>query len=266
MRLDPTGERMVVDQYQSSVEEHVIYLMHVAAYGFAEQFAHGKRVLDYGCGSGYGAARLAEKAREVNAVDVSLEAITYARIHFSRPNLTFARISTTGRLPFPDGVFDTIVSLQVLEHINDTAHYLSEVRRLLAPGGCLVLVTPNRANRLLPMQRPWNRWHVYEYSERTLRKTLIQYFVNVQVQHMSGQPEVIRAELRRWHKLKWLTLPATLPIIPDSLRIIMLNGLHALRRVRMKPRGRRGFTFDESSIAIGEELRPSMNLVAVAST
>ncbi|HEY9508146.1 MAG TPA: class I SAM-dependent methyltransferase [Gemmatimonadales bacterium] len=266
VKTESTGERMIVDHYQSSAEDFVIYLMHVAAYRFAESFVRGRRVLDYGCGTGYGAASLAEVATEIVGVDVAAEAIAHARGHFQRANLRFQQVEAGRALPFADGAFDTVLSFQVLEHLSSSTHYLSEVRRVLAPGGCLILVTPNRQERLLPMQKPWNRWHVLEYSERTLREALDRYFESVQIQHMSGKPEVVGVELHRWRKLKWLTLPATLPILPDSLRLKLLNGLHAIRRVTARPGSKQEFAFDESDIFIGHGLEPSLNLVAIART
>jgi SAM-dependent methyltransferase len=266
MTLEPTGERMVVEQYQSSEEDHVIYLMHTAAYRFAESFACGKRVLDFGCGSGYGADRIAAIASEVRAVDVAEDAIAYARQHFDRPNLRFDRIEAPSRLPFEDGSFDTVLSFQVLEHVRDTTHYLSEIRRVLVPGGCLVVVTPNRQTRLLPLQKPWNRWHVREYSWRTLRDVLRPYFTQVEIQHMSGRPAVVDIELRRCRRVRWLALPATLPLWPDWLRVLLLNGLHAARRTTMRPTGPRDFDLEDSSIVIGRDAEPSLNLVAIAFT
>lgn len=264
MRTEATGERIIVDQYQSSIEDYVIYLMHIAAYRFAEPFVRGRRVLDYGCGSGYGIASLAELAGEVHGVDVADEAIGYARRHYQRSNLNFELVEVGKPLPFADTTFDVVLSFQVLEHIRDTDRYLSEVRRVLAPGGYLLLVTPDRTNRLLPMQRPWNRWHVDEYDERTLQGALAQYFERIDIQHMTGRLDVIGVELHRWRKLKWLTLPATLPLMPDSLRLLMLNALHAVRRAAPQGASKGQTAFDESAISIGSGLEPSLNLVAIA--
>lgn len=71
MNLEPTGERLIVERYRSSQEDWVIYLMHVATYDFATSYVHGKRVLDYGSGSGWGTARIAEAAKQVIGVDVA---------------------------------------------------------------------------------------------------------------------------------------------------------------------------------------------------
>ncbi|HXY41818.1 MAG TPA: class I SAM-dependent methyltransferase [Vicinamibacteria bacterium] len=263
MALEPTGERMIVEHFQSSLEDYLLYVMHIAGYRFAELHAHGKRILDYGCGSGYGAARLAEAAQQVCGVDVDEEAVAHARLNFGKPNLRFERVGAAERLPYADRAFDTVLSFQVFEHVSDTVHYLSEVRRVLAPQGILLLITPDRRRRLLPLQKPWNRWHVREYDPRTLQRTLSPFFRQVEMLQMSGRREVIDAELRRGRRLKWLCLPATLPFIPERLRFRLLSAPDVLRGKRSHAAPRR-FDFDESAIDIGPGLEPSLNLVAVA--
>ncbi len=263
MNLEPTGERMILEHYHSSPEDYVIYVMHIATYNFAEQFAKDKRVLDYGCGSGYGSARMAKVAKHVHAVDVAEDAIAYAQQHYERSNLTFQCISPDSQLPFPDQSFDTVLSFQVFEHIEKAELYLAEIRRVLTVGGSLILVTPDRSTRLLPLQRPWNRWHIHEYSARALSAVLGKFFSGVQMQSMSGRKDVIAIELNRCRKLKWITLPFTLPFIPNLLRVKLLNLLHALKGKRRKQESIQQFTFDESDITIAENLQPSLNLVAV---
>jgi SAM-dependent methyltransferase len=264
MKLEPTGERMIVEHYKSSIEDYVIYLMHIATYRFAEPFAKSKRVLDYGCGSGYGSAKMAEIALSVEAVDVAEDAILHAREQFPGKNLNFRCIDPTAPLPYADGSFDTVLSFQVFEHVTNVDHYLGEIRRVLVPGGTLVLVTPDRSTRLFPLQRPWNRWHVKEYNRVSLLRALSQQFSIVEILHMSGERRAIDVELRRCARLKWMTLPMTLPFYPRALRVALLNLVHHWhgRPIRQTPPV--SFDFDESAITIAKGLTPSMNLIAVA--
>jgi len=265
MQLEPTGERMILEHYKSSAEDFVIYLLHAATYRFAEPITRGKRVLDYGCGSGYGSAEIAVGAAHVVAIDVAKDAIAYARETFVRDNLEFRTIDPTQPLPFADASFETVLSFQVFEHVNDRAHYLTEIRRVLAPGGQLVLVTPDRSTRLLPGQRPWNRWHVHEYGKSELARTLSSHFEQVEVLGMTGQTDMIEIEVRRCRKIKWLTLPFTLPIVPDSWRVAGLNLIHRLRGEGARTGAPRDFPWSIDQVTIAPDASPSVNLVAIAS-
>lgn len=267
MQLEPTGERMIVEHYAESPSDYLIYLMHVATYRFAEQYTRGKRVLDYGCGSGYGSAEIAETANDVVGVDISEDAVAHARSHFRKERLRFDRVDPDAKLPFGDGTFDTVLSFQVFEHVRDTTLYLNEVYRVLAPGGTLVLATPDRSTRLLPMQKPWNRWHLKEYSQEKLRLELSRVFTDVQILGMSGRREVIDIELRRYRKLKWVTLPITLPFVPESVRIWTLNLMHRMRSSSGEAGtdgNSRAHDFGLDDISIGPGLHPSLNVIAVA--
>lgn len=265
MKLEPTGERMILEHYKSSPHDYVIYLMHIATYRFAEDFARGQRVLDYGCGSGYGAAHIAEVAEQVTAVDVAADAIDYARGQFSRENLGFEVIDPSRPLPFTDASFDVVLSFQVFEHVPDAGRYLAEIRRVLAPGGTLVLATPDRSTRLLPMQRPWNRWHLHEYSGSELDAKLREHFPRVEILGMGGKREVIDIELKRYRKLKWMTLPFTLPVMPDAWRIAALNFIHRIRGAESRSGQTQDFPYDVDDVTIAAGITPSVNLIAVAS-
>lgn len=264
MELEPTGERMILDRYQSSPEDYAIYLMHIATYRFAEPHARGKRVLDFGCGSGYGAHLIAETAASVIGVDVADDAVAYARSHFVRDNLSYQRVSADGNLPFAEGSFDTVLSFQVLEHIREPARYLASIRRVLATNGKLVLATPDRSTRLLPLQRPWNRWHVREYSATELEHLLSCYFAKVDVMGMTASGSLLSVELRRARILKWLSLPFTLPFYPDRLRVKLLNLVHRVRGPGVSSGESQSYPWHVSDVKIEKGAKPSINLVAIA--
>jgi len=106
---------------------------------------------------------------------------------------------------------------------------------------------------------------VKEYDARALAHALRRHFGDVDIQHMSGRPDVIRGELRRWRRMKWLALPFTLPVYPDRLRTALLNGVHRVQGRRVPSLLRTPpSALDETSITIGPGLTPSLNLVAVA--
>lgn len=264
MNLEPTGERMIQEHYKSSPEDFVIYLLHVAAYRYAERYSQGKRVLDYGCGTGYGSAHIARIAARVEAVDVADDAVSHARTNFASENLNFSVIDPQRPLPFADDSFDTVLSFQVLEHVHDVHAYLKETRRVLAPGGTLMLVTPDRSTRLLPCQRPWNRWHLHEYASTELENLMSRHFARIEMLGMGGAPEAIDIEVSRCNRIKWLTLPVTLPIMPDHWRVTALNAIHRWRGRAARGGGALDFPFDVDAIRIEQGISPSVNLVAIA--
>jgi SAM-dependent methyltransferase len=118
------------------------YVIHKVRYRFASSLAGGARVLDAGCGAGYGSRMLAETARSVVAVDDDREILDWARARYAARNLWFAAMDVMN-LSLSSDLFDLAVSLQVMEHIADPDAYLSELRRVLRPGGTLVLSTEN---------------------------------------------------------------------------------------------------------------------------
>lgn len=108
------GERHVPLAKQYGAAMH---LGHMASYREALRYAFGRRVLDVGCGSGYGAFFLASySANSVDAIDIHEGALDYARQVYAHPRLRFSRGSALN-LPFPDESFDFVFSSQVIEHI-----------------------------------------------------------------------------------------------------------------------------------------------------
>lgn len=269
MELEPTGERVIEDAYRDSLGGYVIYLMHMASYRFARAHCVGKKVLDLGCGSGYGIASLADAAAETVGVDVSPEAVAFASERYRANNLTFQRIDPNAPLPFADQSFDTVLSFQVIEHVSDEAAYLREARRVLKPGGVMIIVTPDRTLRLLPMQKPWNRWHLREYSAASLERIVAPWLHIESSLRMGAPDEIARVETRRYRTAKWMLLPVTLPFVPEFIRRRALDAVHRIRGQRASVPATQTndpmtFAFDESAMLIAEHVPNPLNLVLLA--
>lgn len=268
-QLEPTGERVIEDAYHRSIGAFVIYTLHAASYGFAEQFCAERCVVDLGCGSGYGAARIAAIAECVEGVDISAEAVAFAHARYSASNLRFSTVAPDGPLPFPDEMFDVALSFQVIEHVSDEDLYLREASRVLKPGGVLLVITPDRQHRLLPRQKPWNRWHLREYSDRQLAGVVAREFTVEQSLKMGAPWSIAGVEHRRYRWAKWTTLPFTLAFVPERMRRWGLDMIHYLRGkgrpvVAEAREARVDFGFDESAILIDNDPPYPMNLVLVA--
>lgn len=169
-----TGERVIPGQVPRDLLNE-----HLARYAFAARLSRGKRVLDAGCGAGYGTAELAQGAVEVLGVDISPEAIAYAREHYRSPNLRFEEASCTA-LPAVDAKFGLIVAFEVIEHLADWRGFLSEVRRVLARNGQFVVSTPNKLYYAETRQRAGpNPFHVHEFEYEEFRAELSAVFPQV---------------------------------------------------------------------------------------
>lgn len=166
-----TGERAIPGRIEPD-----LWNEHVARYVFAARIAGGRRVLDAGCGAGYGTALLAERARWVAGVDIAREAVEYARLHYERDNLAFVQASVTA-LPFPDASFELVVSFEVIEHLSDWEAMLAEARRVLAPEGTCLISTPNRLyyGEARGASGP-NPYHHREFDWRELSDELRRFF------------------------------------------------------------------------------------------
>ncbi len=99
----------------------------------------GKRILDIGCGVGAFVRRLGEFSSDIVGTDVDRESVR--RGGEALPNLALA---LGEHMPFKGGSFDVILLHEVLEHVDNDVETLREARRLLAPGGRIVVFCPNR--------------------------------------------------------------------------------------------------------------------------
>ena len=150
---------------------------HWARYMLAAQLAPGKRVLDAGCGVGYGSALLARSgAAEVTGVDLSSAAIAAAGS--SAPENTNFILGDLTKLPIDDASIDLVVCFEVIEHIAQQEQLLDELRRVMAPGASLLLSSPNRDVYL-----SGNPHHVRELTPAELSGLLEARFVHVDMMH-----------------------------------------------------------------------------------
>ncbi len=178
----------------------------VADQALREAFLHaevcgGDRALDLGCGDGHFTQVLSRAGARATGLDVAEAALRRARARY--PELDFVLGKIDEPLPLADNVFDLVWASEVIEHIADTARWLSEVRRVLAPGGRLLLSTPSHG-RLRVATLGIERFseplgdHLHLYTRRSLQTLLEQFgFDPVEMRLAGGLPLLRRTLLAR---------------------------------------------------------------------
>jgi SAM-dependent methyltransferase len=148
---------------------------HLVRYAWASRLAPGRRVLDAGCGLGYGARMLRRAgAAEVVGVDVAESVVEVASAE-AEPGLRF-EVGDVGGLDFEDGRFDLVVCFEVIEHVQDQQRVIGELVRVLAADGILVISSPNRASYV-----PGNPHHLHEYLPDELHAALAESLEHVRL-------------------------------------------------------------------------------------
>jgi len=112
----------------------------------------GDSILDVGCGDGYLLSRLSARGISVSGVELAPARVRQAETRLAAAGIEAdIRIGQAESLPFADGSFDLVVCSEVLEHLVDPAVAVGEIRRVLKPGGRLVITVPR--NEDIPVQR-----------------------------------------------------------------------------------------------------------------
>ena len=172
--MEFTGERVVPGKVEPDLLNE-----HLSRYYFARPLVEGRCALDLGCGTGYGAAVLAQSAQKVLALDVSLETVAFARKHYPTPNTEFL-VSDCRQIPLGAETIDAVVCFEVIEHLAEQQALLEEVRRVLRPDGLLVISTPNRTY-YTEERKEVNPFHVREFDFDEFLALLKRSFAHVEV-------------------------------------------------------------------------------------
>jgi SAM-dependent methyltransferase len=156
----------------------------------------GARALDLGCGDGRMTAEMAGAGAKPVGVEIANAALDRARASYSELDFRLAPIE--GPLPFEDGSFELVWAGEVIEHVADTARWLSEARRVLAAGGRLLVTTPSHG-RLRIMVGGIERFseplgdHLHLYTRSSLGKLLDEFgFHDVEIRTAGGPPGLRR--------------------------------------------------------------------------
>lgn len=150
---------------------------HRSRYRFAAQFAGGQRVLDVASGAGFGLRMLGQAGARPIGLDYDAAALTEVRRLERAARLVHADATC---LPLATDSIDLVVSFETIEHVPDARALVVEIRRVLKPGGRLVLSTPNRAFGP-PERHTTNPFHIREFTADELRELLGEVFQEVRL-------------------------------------------------------------------------------------
>lgn len=153
---------------------------HLHRYALCRDHVAGQRVLDVACGAGYGTNLLAQVAAKATGLDIDPAAIRRAAKKYQAENLTFLA-GDCCEMPFEAGSFDVVVANEVIEHIEEQDRFIEEAKRVLVPGGTLLVSTPNRP--VYNRYKTPNPFHVSEMDVAEFRRLLRRHFKHV---HFTG--------------------------------------------------------------------------------
>lgn len=175
-RTDPTN-----------IANHPFYCQYLAGYKYAQSFVTDLRVLDTGCGEGYGAELLAQRAREVIAIDRDKKTIRKAKQRYWQSNLQFNVCDINNLSSYPPRSFDVVCCFHTIEHLKYPKHFLQEVRKLLSDSGLFLVSTPNRKNTFVD----WP-YHEREYDAEEFQELLSTCFENVTLHALHASQNMLQ--------------------------------------------------------------------------
>ena len=178
-----------------------LLMSHLCAYRLAATLGRGRRMLEIGCGSGYGAYYLSHGAASVTAVDMDAAVVSRAQGLFQRPNLAYQVMDARG-LGLADASFDVVGTFQVIEHIPEPElpAFVQGIARVLKPDGVLIVSTLNLEHNRKPghpYQKPG--FHEKEFTAPELQALLSQAFPAVELRGLypHGRYRLMR-RLKKW--------------------------------------------------------------------
>ncbi len=185
--------------------DRALLMSHLCAYQKAAEYVKGKRMLEIGCGAGYGAYFLSHVAAEVTAIDMDGVVIEQAQRMFRRPNLTY-RHERAVTLPFPGGAFDGVGLFQVIEHIPEPQLpvFVKELARVLAPEGVCVISTLNLTHNQKNARYQKPSFHEKEFTAPELEALLKSAFSRVEMLGLYPRARYrLNTRLKRWGMNRW---------------------------------------------------------------
>ena len=169
-----TGERVVPTDMFNLI---ITLQEHIARYNSTlRRIKSNDVIIDLGCGTGYGTHLLSMVTHNlVYGIDISKEAIDYAKHYYSRDNIKYLNMDIE-KLDF-DVLADVIISFEVIEHINPDLFFES-VKNHLKPDGTLIFSTPIVQ---VAVEKPENSFHLFEWTLEQLMQQITSRFKHLEL-------------------------------------------------------------------------------------
>lgn len=152
-------------------EANLVRPSHIVIYEWAVKELKGVCVCDIACGCGYGSKFLSQHVEKVVGIDISQEAIEWACDKFVSDNLSFYCSNILEDWPV-EHQFDTIVSIETLEHVEKPEHFLASLANKLKPNGKLIMSIPNG-----PLDKSNNNpYHIHYFDSEEISSLIKKYF------------------------------------------------------------------------------------------
>lgn len=184
--MENTGEQFIPDISSDRLKKE-----HFLRYDFVKKYCADKDVLDVACGTGYGSNEISKVAKSVVGVDLSENAIQYARTHYNSDNLRYVVDDVTNLQNIGENKFDVVLSFETIEHLDkeERVSYFKNLHNLLKTNGVLIISTPNKKITSPFSEKPLNKFHTLEFTKESLVKEVSSHF---EVSELCGQRFVNR--------------------------------------------------------------------------
>src|SRR5690606_12403366 len=206
------------------ISDNPIHQRLLKAYIAAKPFVKGD-LLEVGCGEGRGVEVLLSEVDSYHGLDKIQEVIDQLKGKF--PKVSFEQAVIPPFHTIASDRFDTVVSCQVIEHIQDDRLFLEEIYRVLKPGGKAIISTPNIRQTLSR-----NPWHTREYTGEQLKSLCEGIFDRVEAMGIGGNEkiwayhEANRKSVNKITRFDFLNLQYRLPAFLLRLPYEILNRIN----------------------------------------
>ncbi len=198
------------------------------AYKKASELVSGN-VLEAGTGTGYGLPWISPKVESILSID-KYDASPFVDTT-QYPNLKLKQMRFPPFLGLPDNTYDYVICFQVVEHIREDRFFLQEIKRVLKPGGKLIVTTPNKQMSLTRCP-----YHIREYTPIQLQKLLADYFPTVDAYGVFGNEKAMQYYQKNKANIEKITQFDIFKFqqwLPNFLLKIPYETLNRLNRLRM---------------------------------